>query len=186
MDETSPLKDILYHRIDEITENRIHQYIAKNNFSELIQQIFYDNFTNVKRLGSDYDENIILLSESLTHYLLTEMLIPSQRKITIKNIDVDIVIPNSKELESNSGSSIILYFAKTNKIDIINNRLNELKKIQSNNQNIWVIGKNDLPIPNRIYSIIKNENSFENLFNDLKNLVIEKKYSKLNIFKTKA
>ena len=186
MDETSPLKDILYHRIDEITENRIHQYIAKNNFSELIQQIFYDNFTNVKRLGSDYDENIILLSESLTHYLLTEMLIPSQRKITIKNIDVDIVIPNSKELESNSGNSIILYFAKTNKTEIINNKLNELKKIQPNNQNIWVIGKNDLPIPNRIYSIIKNEKSFESLFTDLKNLVIEKKYSKLNIFKTKA
>ena len=81
------------------------------------------------------------LAESFTHYLFTEMLIPSQRKISFENIELDMIIPNLEELRKNNDNAIVILFAKTSDNMQINERIQEIKKIQKKDSNIWIISK---------------------------------------------
>ena len=98
MSEDSPIKDALYSKISAIGEESIHNLLLEKKYSELFE-IMYENV--LESIKEKFDENEIAgtLMESLIHYIFTEMLIPSQRKITYENIEFDIVIPNLMELK---------------------------------------------------------------------------------------
>ena len=63
-------------------------------------------------------------------------------------------------------------------------KINELQKIQKNTKNIWVVLHNKINLSCKTYLITKNENSFSNLFTDIKKIVVDKKQDRLRIFKT--
>ena len=44
------------------------------------------------------------------------MLIPSQRKITFESIELDMIIPNTTELQKDSQNTIIIFFVKISNI----------------------------------------------------------------------
>ena len=59
-----------------------------------------------------------------------------------------------------------------------------IKTIQKNEKNIWIVSNKKLhDVPN-IYRTDQCENSFSNLFIDIKNFVGDRKLGKLKIFKT--
>ena len=60
-----------------------------------------------------------MFGEALLHFLLTMAMIPAERKIVIDNIDIDILIPNSKNLKTDKEKALIIYFLK-NKKEYIN------------------------------------------------------------------
>ena len=130
-----------------------------------------------------FGEKFGMLAESITHYLFTEMLVPSQRKISYENIELDLVIPNTLELKKNSQNVIILLFVKTPNIIEIQNKISEIKTIQEKDDNIWIISKNLLDITQRVYTT--NKTSFGKFLSDAQNFIQIKKMNKLNIFKTK-
>ena len=80
MSESSPIKDALYTKIDLIGQNQIHQLLSNGKFVELFEKIYEPVIDSIE--GIDEYEKHGTLAESLTHYLFTEMLIPSQRKIS--------------------------------------------------------------------------------------------------------
>ena len=133
--------------------------------------------------GDEYEKHGSM-AESLTHYLFTEMLIPSQRKISFKNIELDMVIPNIPELRKNNDNAILVFFVKTSNIDKIKQRIQEIKKIQNSDANIWVISKDDIQIPQTTYTTKKE--SFSKFLRDAQTFIKTKKMDKLNIFKTKS
>ena len=112
------------------------------------------------------------------------MLIPSQRKITFKNIELDMIIPNIEELKKNSNNAILIFFNKTSNIDEIKQNIQEMKKIQNSDANIWVISKNDIQIPQTTYTIKKE--SFTKFLKDAQTFIKTKEMDKLSIFKTKT
>jgi len=112
------------------------------------------------------------------------MLIPSQRKITFKNIELDMIIPNTEELQKNSHNTIMIFFAKTSNIEEIKQRIQDIKKIQKEDLNIWVISKDRIEIPQSAY--ITEKESFGEFLKDAQNFIKTKKMDKLNIFKTKV
>ncbi len=89
MSESSPIKDALYAKIDGIGQEQIHQLLLNKKFSELFERIYEPVIHSVQDI--DEYEKHGTLAESLTHYLFTEMLIPSQRKITFENIELDMI-----------------------------------------------------------------------------------------------
>ena len=95
MSESSPIKDALYAKIENIGQEQIHQLLLNGKFSELFEKIYGSVIQSVQNI-EEYEKHGTL-AESLTHYLFTEMLIPSQRKITFKNIELDMIIPNTTE-----------------------------------------------------------------------------------------
>ena len=182
MSESSPIKDALYAKIDDIGQERIHKLMLNGKFSELFEKIYETTINNIDNI--DEYEKHGSVAESLTHYLFTEMLIPSQRKISFKNTELDMVIPNIPELKKNNDNAILVFFVKTSNIDKIKQRIQEIKKIQNSDANIWVISKDDIQIPQTTYTTKKE--SFSKFLRDAQTFIKTKKMDKLNIFKTKS
>ena len=182
MSESSPIKDALYAKISDIGQERIHKLMLSGKFSELFEKIFETTINSIDGIN-EYEKHGVV-AESLTHYLFTEMLIPSQRKISFKNIELDMIIPSIAELKKNTDNTILVFFAKTSNIDEIKQRIQEIKIIQNSDSNIWVISKDDIQILQTTYTTKKE--SFSKFLKDTQTFVKTKKMNKLNIFKTKA
>jgi len=182
MSESSPIKDALYAKIDDIGQEHIHELMLSCKFSELFEKIYETTINNIDNI--DEHEKHGSMAESLTHYLFTEMLIPSQRKTSFKNIELDMIIPNIPELRKNNDNAILIFFVKTSNIDKIKQRIQEIKKIQNSDANIWVISKDDIQIPQITYTTKKE--SFSKFLRDAQTFIKTKKMDKLNIFKTKS
>ena len=182
MSEDSPIKAALYAKIDDLGQERIHKLILDNKFSELFEKIYETTINSIDGIN-EYEKHGVV-AESLTHYLFTEMLIPSQRKISFKNTELDMIIPNILELKKNSDNAILIFFVKTSNIDEIKQRIQEIKKIQNSDANIWVISKDDIQIPQITYTTKKE--SFSKFLKDIQTFIKTKNTNKLNIFKTKA
>ena len=144
MSESSPIKDALYAKINDIGEEQIHQLLLNGKFSELFEKIYEPVIHSVGNM-EEY-EKYGTLAESLTHYLFTEMLIPSQRKIIFKNVELDMIIPNMAELQNDSHNIIIIFFVKTANIEQIKQRIQNIKKIQKDDAKIWIISKDSIDI----------------------------------------
>ena len=181
MSESSPIKDALYTKINSIGQDEIHQLLSKDKFLELFEKIYEPVADSIENIG-EYEKHGTL-AESLTHYLFTEMLIPSQRKITFEDIELDMIIPNTVELQKDRRDTILIFFVKTSNIEQIKERIQDMKKIQNNDANIWVISKNHIKIPQSSY--ITEKESFSKFLKDTQNFIKTKKINRLNIFKTK-
>ena len=180
MSENSPIKDALYENIENVREEQIHQLLLNEEFSELFKKICEPVIHDIKSI-EEY-EKYGTLAESFTHYLLTEMLIPSQRKISFEGIELDMVIPNLEELQKNNDNAIVMLFAKTSDNMQIKQRIQEIKKIQNEDSNIWIISKEKMNISQSTYAIERN--SFGKFLKDTQNFIRSRKMNKLNIFKT--
>ena len=182
MSESSPIKDALYTEIDRIGQDKINELLLKKEFSKIFESVFDNAASNINEKISK-DEKFGTLAESITHYLFTEMLVPSQRKISYENIELDLVIPNTLELKKNSENTIILFFVKNSNMTEIQNKILEIKTIQEKDDNIWVISEQLLDISQRSY--VTNKVSFGEFLRDAQNFIQSKNMNKLNIFKTK-
>jgi hypothetical protein len=177
MDEPSQVKDLLYQTLQSIPENTIAEKITKSP-QFLIREIF--SKANIDSLGENKTENYETFAESLMHYLLTNTLIPSQRKIIIDQIEIDIIIPDARTLKSSSNNTIIIVFPKTENIEAILQRLEKISTVQSKRENIWLVQKRSLGLPYNTYEI-DGSHSFFDIIDDLK--MSGKTQSKFKIFK---
>ena len=180
MSENSPIKDALYENIENVGEEQIHQLLLNGKFSELFEKICEPIIHKIKSI-EEY-EKYGTLAESFTHYLFTEMLIPSQRKISFENIELDMIIPNLEELQKNNHNTVVILFVKTSNNIQIKQRIQEIKKIQNKDTNIWIISKENMNISQSVYIIERD--SFGEFVKDAQNFVKSRKINKLNIFKT--
>ena len=180
MEESSPIKDALYQTIEKISESKIQQEIVQNNSSFLIKQILSES--KIGTLEGDPIENYETFTESLMHYMLTNALIPSQRKITLNQIEIDIVIPDVRTLGLSKKDAIIILFPKTNDVNVIQARLEKILAIQPIKENIWLIQKSNLGLPYKTYEIDGNC-SFVNIINDIQNTMATKPQARFRIFK---
>ena len=89
MSENSSIKDTLYLKINTIGQDIIHKLLLEKKYSELFELIYTKALQSVNT-EIDEIEKMGILAESFTHYLFTEMLIPSQRKISYENIELDV------------------------------------------------------------------------------------------------
>jgi hypothetical protein len=180
MSENSPIKDALYAKIHGVGQERIHKLMSNGKFSELFEKIYETTINSIDGINEHEKHGIMV--ESLTHYLFTEMLIPSQRKTSFKNIELDMVIPNILELKKNNKNAILVFFAKTSNIAKIKQNIQEIKKIQNSDANIWVISKDNIQIPQTTY--VTKKESYSEFLKDAQTFVKTKNMNKLNIFKT--
>ena len=181
MSESSPIKDALYANIDDVGQERIHKLMLNDKFAELFEKIFEITINNLDGIN-EYEKHGIL-AESFTHYLFTEMLIPSQRKISFEGIDLDMIIPNIMELKKNTKNVLLIHFVKTSKINEVKQNIQKIKNVQKSDANIWVISKEEIPIPQVTYTTKRD--SFSKFLKDAQDFVKIKEMNKLNIFKTK-
>lgn len=180
MDKPSPIKDILYKTLEAISEEKIQQNISKNNIKSLIQEIL--SISKIETLSGNKTENYEAFAESLMHYILTNTLITSQRKITHTGVEIDIVIPDIRTLNSSSKDAIIIFFPKTDDVISIQQRLEKISTVQPIKENIWLIQRASLGLPYKTYELEGNQ-TFVNIIDDIRKTTSNNIQSKFKIFK---
>ena len=80
MEKKDEIKQVLYEFL-EPSENKFQKMLSQGKSSEIISQVLENCIPKIQSLDSNDDENLGILSEGLIHYLLTNALISSQRKI---------------------------------------------------------------------------------------------------------
>lgn len=156
------IKESLFCYI-KINEEKFSKLISERKFKEIINDISKNIISKINDI-----ESLAVLATGTLHYILTKSLIPSQRKIVINGIDVDIVIPNIKTLKSNPKDALVIYIPKVMNENLINSEISQLNKIQPEKRNIWVILSKDIKFENKYYTL---NHSFSNILYDIEKFV---------------
>lgn len=146
------VKELLYAEINQIGISRIHKKLSESreNSIALIDELM-DKCTIINESGLISTTDQLALAESLMHYLLTTMMLPSQRKIKIGEIEISVIIPNFRNIKRNSEQVLLIQFIDSESSDV-QSIVSSLKALQPIHHNIWVISY----LPVNVSGQIKN------------------------------
>ena len=132
----------LYSIIGEIGKEKIQSDITLNiELSKQYIQVILAQCN--KRVDITNDESIGSLCEALLHFMLTACTLPSVRKVTIDNVNLDIIVPNLHTLSNFPEKAIVIQIPKVAK-SITKLEQKNLRKIQPNIKNLWIVTKEPL------------------------------------------
>ncbi len=133
------IKELLYDEIDKIGKNAIKTQLSNDiSNSKSLINLLLNNCSNSLNKSHLNEDEFVSFSEALLHFLLTVSLIPAERKISIDDTYVDILIPNSKNLKIDNHKVILIHFLK-DKNENINESIKKLSLLQKNINNIWIV-----------------------------------------------
>ena len=159
-EEINPIKEYLFDYIN--SSETIPKLIIKKRFDHVIDEIIQNCYDKILTMG-EKNESIGVLATGMLHYLLTNALITSQRKIEHSGEELDIVIPGIKTLEKDPKKTLLICILKTSDINKINKKIEKLEKIQLEKENIWLVLSEDIPTEKKSFILSKNSNTFSKI-----------------------
>jgi len=160
-EESNPVKDYLFDYLSK-SEDKIQKLIFDKKFSEIIDDVIANCYDKIITIG-EKDESIVVFATGLLHYLLTNALINSQRKVEYQGIEIDIVVPDIKTLKKDPKKTLLISIPKSSNKKIIEEKISQLEKIQPEKENIWVILTENIPIDKKSFVLSKESNSFSKI-----------------------
>ncbi len=160
-EEPNPIKDYLFDYLSK-SEVIIQKLISEKKFSEIIDDVIANCYDKIITLGGK-DESVGVLATGLLHYLLTNALINSQRKVEHNGIEMDIVIPDIKTLEKDPKKTLLICIPKSSNKNIIEEKIAQLEKIQPEKENIWIVLSENVSINQKYFVLSKENNSFSKI-----------------------
>ena len=159
-EESNPIKNYLFEYIEN--SKIIPKLIVEKKFDEIIDDVTKNCYDHILTMG-EKEESVGVLATGLLHYLLTNALITSQRKVNYDEKELDIVIPDIKTLEKDPKKTLIIYITKSSDIHKICKQIEELEKIQPEKENIWVVLSENIPTGKKSFILNKDNNSFSKI-----------------------
>ena len=159
-EESNPIKDYLFDFIEK--SHTIAKLISEKKFDVIINEIIencYDKIT----LMDKKEEAIGILATGILHYLLTNALLNSQRKVDYQGTELDIVIPDIRTLEEDAKMTLLILIPKSSDKKIIDEKISQLRKIQPIKENIWLVLSEDISIECKSFVLSKGNNSFSKI-----------------------
>ena len=153
----NPIKDYIFDYIEN--SKIIPKLIIEKKFDKIIEDVTNNCYDKIIPMG-EKDEAVGVLATGLLHYLLTNALITSQRKIEHEGIELDIVIPDIKTLEKDQKKTLIICIPKSSDFNIINEKIKQLEEIQHEKENIWLVLSENIPVSKKSFILSKENNSF--------------------------
>lgn len=159
-EEANPIKDYLFEYIKN--SETIPKLIIEKKFDQVIEDVTKNCYEQIISMD-EKDEAVGILATGLLHYLLTNALITSQRKVEYQNNEIDIVVPDLKTLEKDPKKTLLVYIPKSSDVNKINEKITQLEKIQPEKQNIWVVLSENIPIDKKSFVLSKENNTFSKI-----------------------
>ena len=156
-EEANPIKDYLFDYIK--SSQTIPQLISEKKFDVVIDEIIQNCYDKICTMD-EKDMAVGVLATGILHYLLTNALLNSQRKVEYRGMELDIVVPDVKTLEKDSKMSLVICIPKTSDQKAIEEKITKLQKVQPVKENIWVVLSQEIPIENKTFVISKENSSF--------------------------
>ena len=165
----SVLNDFGKENIQIEFQNNINSSIPK--IKEILSKTIATIYEKKENIDSDYnnfEKSLSILCEAFLHFLLTVTSLPSQRKIMLNELDIDLIIPDIKTLYKDPKKTLIIKFDKDSSTIEYIKKLDNIQKIK---ENIWIVSATPLEINYRNYVIYKNIEECQNLFTN--NMIID-------------
>ena len=159
-DEVNPIKDYLFDHIEK--SNSIENLIHEKKFDVVINEIVENCYDKVILMDKK-EEAVGILATGILHYLLTNALLSSQRKVDYQGMELDIVIPDTRTLEKDAKMTLLILIPKSSDKKIIDEKISQLRKIQPTKENIWVVLSEDISIDCKSFVLSKDNNSFSKI-----------------------
>ena len=159
-EESNPIKDYLFEYIKN--SEIIPKLVTEKKFDQIIEDVTKNCYDHILTMG-EKDEVIGVLATGLLHYLLTNALITSQRKVEYNGNELDIVIPGIKALEKDSKKTLLVCIPKSSNIKTINEMVSLLEKIQPEKENIWLVLSENIKVGKKSFILNKEDNSFSKI-----------------------
>ena len=159
-DEVNPIKDYLFGHIEK--SNSIENLIHEKKFDVVINEIVENCYDKVILMDKK-EEAVGILATGILHYLLTNALLSSQRKVDYQGMELDIVIPDTRTLEKDAKMTLLILIPKSSDKKIIDKKISQLNEIQPNKDNIWVVLSEDISIDSKSFVLSKGNNSFSKI-----------------------
>lgn len=166
-EESNPIKEYLF---DYLKSESIQKLTSQLQFAEIIDDVLENCYDKVILMG-EKEEGLGILATALLHYLLTNALLSSQRKVEYSGIQIDVIIPDLKTLEIDPKKTLIICIPKTIDRKTIEQKLDQLQKIQPIKENIWLVITENLDLQNKTYVIEKRNPSFSKIIYDIAQFV---------------
>ena len=159
-EEYNPVKEYLFEHIKN--SKTIPEFITQKKFDKIIEDIIENCYDKILEMG-EKDEVIGVLATGILHYLLTNALLNSQRKVQYQNTELDIVIPDIKTLEKDPKMTLLICIPKSSDIKIIKEKISKLEKIHPVKDNIWIVVSKNIQLDKKTFVLSKHEGSFSNI-----------------------
>jgi hypothetical protein len=179
-EESNPIKEYLFNYIKK-SEKRLQQLFSETKMAEIINDIL-DNCYDKVALMENKEENLRVLATGILHYMLTNAMLTSQRKVEYKGVEIDIVIPDLKTLEKDPKKTLIICIPKTLDKNTIKEKLKQLQTVQPEKQNIWLVLTQDIGF-DKTFVIQKEKSSFSNIIYDIAQFVNIQGHDKFKILR---
>lgn len=169
----SVLNDFGKENIQIEFQNNINSSIPK--IKEILSKTIATIYEKKENIDSDYnnfEKSLSILCEAFLHFLLTITSLPSQRKIMLNELDIDLIIPDIKTLYKDPKKTLIIKFDKDSSTIEYIKKLDNIQKIK---ENIWIVSATPLQINYRNYVIYKNIEECQILFTN--NMIIDENYN---------
>jgi hypothetical protein len=168
---TEMVVDILYSSIQEIGRERIRMDIISDIASS--KKYCKDIVTECKNKLADNanDEILGTLCEATLHFMLTVSLLPSERKVNVKGIDLDIVIPSVKSLDKQPEKTLVIQVIKKDS-DIA--KITQAESMQPNYTNIWIVSAKRLNTKYRNYYLDSTDHPYYIIIENINAFLVDK------------
>ena len=159
-DEVNPIKELLFEYVKK--SNNIENLIREKKFDVIINEVIKNCYDKIILMDKK-EEAVGILATGILHYLLTNALLNSQRKVDYQGMELDIVIPDTRTLEKDAKMTLLILIPKSSDKKIIDEKISQLRKIQPTKENIWVVLSEDIPLDCKSFVLSKENNSFSKI-----------------------
>jgi hypothetical protein len=165
----SDVKDMLYSVINEIGREKIRANVATDvKSSEKYCRDIIATCTNRLDLEAG-DKTLATLCEALLHFMLTTSLLPSERKVSMRRADLDIVIPSTRVLGKSPEKSLIIQVIRGD----FATKAKQAESVQPYRENIWLVSARPLQKTYKNYHL-GSESSYPRIVSDISAFLSEK------------
>jgi len=164
------VKDVLYSVINEIGRDKIRMDVTADiKTSEKYFMDIVDKCTSL--MGSKAnDQTLATLCEGLLHFMLTASLLPSERKVSLRGADLDIVIPSTRTLGKNPDRSLVIQVVGGDPVT----KVKQAESVQPHRENIWFISAGKLQTDRRNYHLSSTGLPYSRIISDISAFLAEK------------
>ena len=159
-EEANPIKDYLFEYIK--SSQTIPDLISEKKFDVIIDEIIQNCYDKIITMDQK-DVAVGVLATGILHYLLTNALLNSQRKVEYRGMELDIVVPDVKTLEKDSKMSLIICIPKSSDKQKIDEKISQLEKIQPSKENIWFVLSENIELDKKTFVLSKENSTFSKI-----------------------
>jgi hypothetical protein len=116
------------------------------------------------------DVTLATLCEALLHFMLTASILPSERKVSLRGSDLDIVIPSTKVLVKKSDKALVIQVVR----DDLAAKVAQARSVQPRHENIWLVSAGPLQTVHRNYHVGQGNFPYTRIISDISAFLAEK------------